>query len=42
MILFDFRINVMEKKLEDVNYEKNGWEEKNRRHEERVRFWYFH
>lgn len=30
-----YQINVVEKKLEDVMYEIRGWEEKNRRHEER-------
>ena len=30
------RINVFEKKLEDVEYEIRGWEEKNRRNVERV------
>ncbi|XP_076466122.1 coiled-coil domain-containing protein 83-like [Babylonia areolata] len=30
-----YQINVVEKKLEDVQYEIRGWEEKNRRHEER-------
>lgn len=30
-----YQINVIEKKLEDVMYETRGWEEKNKRHEER-------
>ncbi|KAK7494832.1 hypothetical protein BaRGS_00013959 [Batillaria attramentaria] len=30
-----YQINIVEKKLEDVRYEIRGWEEKNRRHEER-------
>ena len=33
---FNFRINVIEKKLEDVMYETRGWEEKNKRHLDRV------
>ncbi|XP_045197461.2 coiled-coil domain-containing protein 83-like isoform X4 [Mercenaria mercenaria] len=30
-----YQINVIEKKLEDVMYETRGWEEKNKRHQER-------
>ncbi|KAL4233870.1 hypothetical protein ACF0H5_008544 [Mactra antiquata] len=30
-----YQINVIEKKLEDVMYEARGWEEKNKRHQER-------
>ncbi|KAL8608870.1 hypothetical protein ACOMHN_056035 [Nucella lapillus] len=33
-----YQINIVEKKLEDVRYEIRGWDEKNRRHEERVNF----
>ena len=36
-VLSIFRINVVEKKLEDVMYETRGWEEKNKRHLDRVR-----
>ncbi|KAK7107638.1 coiled-coil domain-containing protein 83-like [Littorina saxatilis] len=30
-----YQINIVEKKLEDMRYEIRGWEEKNKRHEER-------